>query len=225
MTSTHSPPVTILLASLFKRLETIEAILRIILSEAKISALLTFRGEPEKRVLLDYSKSPALVLVDSRARTANIFVTINGDVMHEVFLGRMHAGKALGRRELLLRGSAVDLAKFIPLFDFAPLLYREHLADIGLNGFARPSGIAPAKESVMNGRIFNGDPIPLTRHSAFERLVIRFFNGAAYLAGYLVGTVRHRLFTKLSLFEVLSSMSRGLTAAAPSIETEAPGGE
>lgn len=225
MKSTHSPPVTVLLASLFARLEPIEAILRIILSEAKISALFTFRGEPEKRVLLDYSKTPALTVIDGPVRTAAIYVTINADVMHEVLLGRMHAGKALGCREMLLRGSAADFAKFIPLFDFSPLLYREHLADVGLNGLVRPSGIAPAKESVMNGRIFNGDPIPLTKQSGFEKLVSRFFNGTAYLAGYAIGLVRHRIFTSLSLFDILSSMSRGLSAAAPLIEKEAPGGK
>ena len=137
MNTSGPPPTPVVLASFFHRLEDVEAITRVMLSNAKISALLTLRGETEKKVLLDFTKYPALIRSDDHIRSGTIYVTVAGDVMHEVLLDRLPAGVALGRREMLLRGSASNLAKFIPLFDFGPLLYREHLTDMGIYGFSR----------------------------------------------------------------------------------------
>jgi hypothetical protein len=203
------------LASFFKRLETLEAILRIIVSEARIRALLTFRGDPERKVLLDFAHSPARVVLDAPDRDADIALTIRGEVMHEILCGRTTAGTALGRRELLLRGSASHLARLIPLFDFGPVLYREHLARPGLAAPSLPSHSRTSKEESMDGTTFEGDPIPLVRLSAFEKAVFAMLNGVAYGLGYLVGLARYRVFQKLNLFDVLSAMSRGLAAAAP----------
>ena len=142
-------------------------------------------------------------------------MTIEADIMHDVLLGRMKPGLALGRRQLLLRGGAVSLAKFLPLFDFGPMLYREHLADIGFDGFVRRTGEAPQKEAVMSGEIFRGEPIPVIQLSLFERGLCRSINAMAYVMGFFIGLLRFRLFERLSLFEALSAMSRGLAAAEP----------
>ena len=75
---------------------------------------MTFRGDPEKKVLMDFSKAPARIVEDETAREATIQVAVQGDVMHEVLLDRIKPGVAVGRREMLLRGSAINLAKFIP---------------------------------------------------------------------------------------------------------------
>jgi len=217
------PPASVVLASFFKKLETIDTITRIIISHAGISALMTFRGNPTTRVLLDYTRTPGRVLVDGEAREGNILVTIRDEVMHEVLLGRMAPGVAVGRREMLLRGSAADLSKFIPLFEFAPVLYREHLADIGYKGYARQTDAGRPLEVAMDKQEFKGDPIPLVQLSPLEKAVFAVMNGLSYALGYLVGLMRYRLFKNLSLFSVLSFMSRGLAAAAPRQDEQGQG--
>lgn len=215
MSQPNAPPATVILASFFKRLETVEAVVRAVLSQARVSALLTFRGRPEKKVLMDLTKTPARVLLDDQARAGQISMTIEADIMHDVLLDRVKPGLALGRRQLLLRGGAVSLAGFLPLFDFGPMLYGEHLADIGFDGFVRRTGEAPLKEAVMSGEIFRGEPIPVIRLSLFERGLCKSINAMAYIMGFFMGLIRFRLFERLSLFEALSAMSRGLAAAEP----------
>jgi hypothetical protein len=224
MTGSTAPATTEVLASFFKRLEGLEEIVRIVMSHYRMSALFTFRGEPEKKVLMDFSKSPAQVSVDNGATAGTVYATIDGDIMHEVFLDRKKPGVAVGRRELLLKGPVMAFSKIIPLFDIAPVLYREHLADIGYAGFARQEGKALSKEEVMSDQVFKGDPIPLVRMSGLESLGARVINGLAYGLGYAVGFLRYRLFKKLSLFGVLSQMSRGLEAATPPEQKNPPQG-
>ena len=206
---------TEILASFFKRLEAIDAILRVIVSEAKIRALLTFRGNPERRVLLDFSSGPVRVILDEQTKEADIFVAIRGEVMHEILCGRMSPGRALGERELLLRGSASNLARLIPLFDFGPVLYREHLEKPVLSGSSPQSDSRRTEEKFMERRTFEGNPIPLVSLSSFEKLMFGALNAVSYSLGYLVGLLRYRVFRKLNLFDVLSAMSRGLAAASP----------
>ncbi len=214
MTAPPAPAIPEILASFFQRMGSLEAILRVITSDARLSALFTFRGEPAKKVLLDLAATPARVLLDEDAKGGNIFMTIEGRIMHEILLGRMKPGLALGRREMLLRGCAMDFAKFIPMFDFGPVLYREHLSDIGFDGFSRSSGPTVKQEASMGQKVYKGEPIPLVRLNPFERVFFKLVNGIAYGVGYLVGLLRYRLFEKLSLFEVLAAMSRGLEAAS-----------
>jgi hypothetical protein len=220
MTEPAAPAIPEILASFFQRMGSLEGILRIVTSDARLSAQFTFRGDPTKKVLLDLAAAPARVLLDEEARGGNIFMTIDGRVMHEILLGRMKPGLALGRREMLLRGCAMDFAKFIPLFDFGPVLYREHLADIGYDGFSRSTGPIVKQEASMGEKVYKGEPIPLVRLKPLERIFFKVVNGIAYGVGYLVGLLRYRLFEKLSLFEVLSAMSRGLEAASASKKSE-----
>ncbi len=215
MTSSAAPPFPVVLASFFKRLEPLDAIIRASISHARISALMTFRGDPEKKILLDFTKSRGQVLMDEQAREGHISLTVRGDIMHQVLLARMTPGVAVGRREMLLRGSAIKLAKLTPLFEIGPVLYREHLADIGFRGFSRRPGETPFKEAVMNGQQFTGEPIPLVQLSALEKVVFALMRWMSYALGYGVGLMRYRLFKKMNLFDVIASMSRGLTAATP----------
>ena len=83
MTEKDRPPINIILASFCRRLEAHEAILRVVIGHAEISALLTFRGDPEKKALLDFSRYPARVVVEDDLSSANMYVTVPGDVMHE----------------------------------------------------------------------------------------------------------------------------------------------
>lgn len=224
MTVSATPATTEVLASFLKRLEGLEEIVRIIMSHSRMSALFTFRGVPEKKVLMDFSKSPAQVSIDNGVTAGTVNATIEGEIMHEIFLDWKKAGVAVGRRELLLKGPVFGFSKIIPLFDIAPVLYREHLADIGYVGFARQAGKTLSKEEVMSGQVFKGDPIPLVQMSGLEAFGAKVINGLAYGLGYAVGFLRYRLFKKLSLFGVLSGMSRGLEAATPPEQKNPPQG-
>jgi hypothetical protein len=215
MTVSATPEPTVVLSSFFERLEPLEEIVRVFMSQARMSVLFTFRGTPEKKVLLDFSKSPARVVVDNGAKTGTVYVTINGGIMHDIFLERMRPGVALGQREMLLRGPVMELSKVLPLFDIAPMLYREHLFDIGYNGYIRQPGKSLSKEGLMNGQVFKGEPIPLLQLSGAEKFFTTAINGLAYGMGYAVGFLRYRLFRKLSLFGVLTAMSQGLEKATP----------
>ena len=206
------------LAQFYTRLAPIEPIIRIVLSEAEISCLLTFRGDPEKSVLLDFRSRPARIIVDPE-RGAMVTVTIPGHIMHDILCRRTQPGSALGRREMLLRGSAGDLARFIQLLEFGPVLYCEHLADIGFQGFERWTN-HNTPEALMQGKIFAGDPIPLTRMNLFEKITARLVNGLSFAMGYAMGLLRYRVVKKLSLFDALTSMSRGLEAARPGKGTD-----
>jgi hypothetical protein len=206
---------TDIVSSFFTRLECIEEIVRVFMGHARLSTLLTFRGTPEKRVLMDFARSPARVSVVNGSKPANVLVTVKGEVMHEILLGRMPPGVALGRRELLLKGKVSDLARIIPLFDIAPVLYREHLSDVGHPEGARRAGTPAAVEGTMSDQIVSGAPIGLVELSGGERLAATVMSKLAYLMGYAVGLLRYRLFKKLNLFEVLSAMARGLAAADP----------
>lgn len=221
----HPVSLAPLLVSFFERLGPLEGLVRIILGGAPLSARLTFRGDPTGEVRLDYASRPARIDTGTGLPPGRIQVAIDAGVMHRVLLGEMHPGEALGRRELLLRGSASDLGRFIPLLGFAPLLYREHLADLGLDGFRRPGpgAQAPAtQEGPMASGRFQGDPIPLRTLSAGERAVFKAIEEAAYAAGYGVGMLRHRVLRNLSLFEVLTAMSRGVEAATAAAAAKAP---
>jgi hypothetical protein len=150
-----------------------------------------------------------------------VVVAADALVLHRVFLDEVAPSQAVGRRQLLLRGSAAHLARLIPLFDFAPALYREHLSDAGWPGFERPERRGPRRpladeEAVMPDE--NGDrggERGAIRAARLERWACRAVSRAAFGAGWAVGVARHRVLPSLSLFEVLEAMMRGLDASTP----------
>jgi len=209
MTDPDNRAAATAIASLLRRLETMEPVVRAVLSDTPMSVLITLRGRPERRVFLDFTKRPASIVVDGEARMGDVHVIVEGAVMHEVLLGRMPAGVALGRRELLLRGSAYHLSRLIPLFDISPVLYREHLSDMG-------SGRRdPREESQMNNQEFRGDPIPLGHVSLPARIMAWFVNLFSFMLGFAAGFLRYRVLKSLSLFGVVAALARGLDAATP----------
>jgi len=201
---------------MFSRLDQVEPLIRIILSNARLSASLTFRGETERSVLLDLRPDPLKIAVDDIPEPGEIQVAVPAEIMHEIMLGRMHPGEALGRRELLLRGSSAKLAKFIPLFEFAPLLYREHLVAMGaydLLGSAAPK--AGPEEITDSGGFMQMSKHLRKLRQASEKTLVKLVQDAAYAAGYGMGTLRHRFLRNMNLFDVLAAMSRGVEAATP----------
>lgn len=212
-----APPLPVVIASFFRRLEGMEAVNRVILSGARISALLTFRGDPQRTVLMDFSQTPARILVNGDPPGgATIRMAARAEILHEVLLDRMPPAVAMSRREMLLRGSAYHLGQFIPLFEFGPVLYREHLIDLGLCGPARPGARHPGKEeTVEQPSVSQEAPALPVRLSRLEKVLFLVMNRMSYAMGYGMGVLRYRLLKNLNLFRVLSSMSRGLAAAMP----------
>jgi hypothetical protein len=180
----------------FQRLASLDQVLRIIVSGARLRVRFTVRGEPERSVLLDFSAHPVCAREAPDSEAADVVVAMSKRAWHEVLSGALAPGEALGRREMLLRGSASDLARCIPLFDFAPMLYGEHWEQRGVVG---------AKEEAMRaglwGRISN---------TGLEKRAFRTVGRAAYSLGYCMGIARYRVAPNLSLFELLQAMSRGL---------------
>jgi len=218
-------PLPVVLASFFRRLEGMEAINRVILSGARISAELTFRGNPPKTVLLDFSRTPARILVNGDLPGGGtIRMAARAEIMHDVLLDRMPPAVAMSRREMLLRGSAYHLGQFIPLFEFGPVLYREHLTDLGLCGPARPGARRPGKEETMEQPSVSQEaPALPVRLSRLEKILFLVMNRMSYAMGYGMGVLRYRLLKNLNLFRILSSMSRGLAAAMPREDVGEPG--
>jgi hypothetical protein len=203
------------LTSFFERLAELEPILRVVLRDAPLSAELTFRGNGERTVLLDFTRTPARIAVGKPTASGRIRVVVASPIMHAILLGRLSPGEALGRRELLLRGAPAELAKFIPLFDFAPVLYREHLADLGVDGFARPTGARRSTEGDMKTPGDEEAPLGVRVRQRSERVLVGTVTELAYAAGYGMGVLRHRFLRNLSLFDVLGAMARGVAAASP----------
>ena len=208
------------LASFFHRLATIDRIARVIVSDAKLSARLTFRGRPDRSVRLEFTSGPLRVVDDDTALLkADVDVAMDAGVAHEVFLGRLAPGEAFGRRQMLLRGSAAQLARLIPLFDFAPALYREHLADIGWEGFERRSGWAPLRENNM-ATSSHKHPALVPERSPGVQVACRAVESLAYGLGFAVGVMRHRVVRDLDLFDVIAAASRGITDASPAVRPD-----
>ncbi len=217
MDNIHAP-ATVTLPLMYKRIERMGEVMRAIVKEAEYSLLIIMwgeKGEKENRVLLDFSKPKLEVTMDPKLRDADNHLMLEYDVFEKIMLGQMKPGVALGQRDMLLRGSPYGFAKFIPLFDYGPLLYPEILADVGREGYARKSGYAPLKEAEMQDKIYEGKPIPIVDLSTFELIITKLINFMAFIIGFFVGLIRFRIFDKLSLFDVIASMSKGIEASKP----------
>ncbi len=66
----------------------------------------------------------------------------------------------------------------------------------------------------MTRKVFNGDPIPLQKRSRIEEIMYQRINKSAFAMGYAMGVARRRVLKNLSLFDMMSSMSKGMDAAA-----------
>ncbi len=75
----------------------------------------------------------------------------------------------------------------------------------------------------MDTPVFEGKAIPVIQLSFFEKALFGIINALAYVLGFVMGVIRYRLFENLSLFDVLNSMSKGLSASSPNEENQAIG--
>ena len=193
-------------ATFLERLGGLDRVLRVIVSDARLRVRFTIRGSPERAVLLDFLEQPVRSTPDDGSHAPDVMVTMTTETWHRVLLGELAPGEALGRREMLLRGSAADLARCIPLFDFAPMLYREHVATE-----RRPDG----KDGTMQEIDRTVAAAARSRDVALP--LSRLTGTAAYVLGFGLGMVRKRV-PGISLFDLLGAMSRGLEDAHKRLE-------
>lgn len=211
---TSAKGTTTLITSFFQRLDSLEPVVRIILRGARLRAELTFHdGADHQTVVLDYLRAPARITLGRPRQPGMIRMKIDSDIMHQVLLGQLHPGQALGRREMLLRGKPTDLARFIPLLDFAPLLYREHVLAQSVAQPGQSPGAPARKEKDMTASGDHPRAVRLTMAGRSEQALLKLVQQLAYAAGYGMGALRRRFMRNLSLFDVLSAMARGIAAA------------
>ncbi len=195
------------LSSFFESLPRAESVLRVVTSDTDCPALFRFTGEKNWNLLLDFGQRPMQVRTGVRDDDGRVTIKIDTQTMHRIFSGDVAPGLCFGRREMLLKGSPSDFARLIPLFDFAPVLYRDHLAAIGFDGRPQPKNQETAP---MPNAIQKHDP-----RSEFEKFFQAILHALAYWLGFALGWIRHHVFKNLRLFDVLASLSQGLEDAAP----------
>lgn len=209
MTTLQNPSPGDILTSFLLRLADVESIVRIVLQQAKIHIMITIRGEKDQTVVMDFTHKPARFIRENPAQVSHVVAAVDETSLHNILMGHQQAGLALGRRRLLLRGSSSHLSKLIPLFDFAPLLYKEHLRMLKINGNISTMTIQEIAMKVKDGSATLEDYEKCTHPLCF------LFNWLAYGIGYILGFIRYRLFDKLNIFELLQSMANGIDAATP----------
>ena len=205
--SPPSPTYDDALLSFFEKLPHAETVLREFTSESDCPTLFRFHGATNWNLLLDLGQHPIKVRTGVHDDDGRATIKIDSETMHRIFLGEIKPGLCFGRREMLLKGSPSDFARLIPLFDFTPVLYRDHLAAIG---FQDPRSSQDQEATSMPNAIQKHDP-----RSEFEKFFQAILHALAYWLGFALGWIRNKLFKNLRLFEVLASLSQGLEDATP----------
>jgi hypothetical protein len=175
----------------FSRLPELEPLIRAAVPRARVSARLEVRsgGRGSARpLLLDLAARPIRVELDEAvAGAGSVVVAAEAEDLHAILRGELAPGRAFGERRLLLRGSALQLGRFLPLLELAPLLYR-------------------SMETTMRE--------PSSAHGSLERSLQAIAERAAFGVGYAFAWAR-RLLPGLDLFPIARSLGRGLAAADP----------
>ncbi|MBT3220703.1 MAG: hypothetical protein HN348_16575 [Proteobacteria bacterium] len=187
---------TSLIVDFFEHLQGMDPIIRAVAPTQTVQVLFTLRGDGVARTIrLDLTKNPFDVIVDGQDRMAEVMVIMSSEVMHAILTRKMTAGEAYGQRELLLRGSIADLVRVLPLIDFAPEMYIDHM-QFRENKMARFKDSETSLESRRRDRVL-------------ETIV----ESAAWGMGFAVGRFRRRFPRGPTVLEILMAMSDGLQSA------------
>jgi hypothetical protein len=168
------------------RLPEVEPLIRSVLPRASATARVEVRSGGRARarsVLLDLGARPLRVTREVAAAGAAVTIAGEAEDLHAIFSGELDAGRAFGERRLLLRGSALQLGRFLPLLELAPLLYRH-------------------TEAVME---------PPAPRRPVEAQLQSFAERLAFVAGFAFARARG-LLPGLDLFPIARALGRGLAA-------------
>lgn len=156
MSSRVASPSPEAIARFLARLERVDRLARVAVSDTAATCLIIIRGEPESRVLLDFSGDSLKVETGGNARDGLVQVAVDAAVLHRILLGEIKPGLAFGRRQLLLRGNPSDLARLFPLFDLAPGLYRLYLYERASPCLGSGDDMATGAPGTISAPTFDG---------------------------------------------------------------------
>lgn len=187
-------------SSFFERLDSMSPWVRLLLGQGPLSVALDIRAEPVCRILIDATSDRVRITKMTTATPTALRVAADASVWVDVLSGRVAPGEAYGRRELLLRGSASDLARLIPLLELAPPLFRDHLS-------ARIPSSQEAPVMTTNRRSVAS--LLDKPRSALGRLASTGLHRAAFWTGYSLGRLRRGGLDRAALMELLTSAAQG----------------
>ena len=187
---------TSLVVDFFERLSGMDPVIRAVAPTQSVQVLFTIRGEQNRTIRLDLTRNPIDIIVDGQDRTAEVMVTMSSTVMHAILTREMTAGEAYGQRELLLRGSIADLVRVLPLIDFAPEMYIDHMQFTE----HKMERFQDTAQTSMDSR-------------RRDRVLQTIVESGAWGMGFAVGRFRQRFPRGPTVLEILMAMSDGLRAA------------
>ena len=87
---------------------------------------------PEGEMLIDGRQPPLEVFYGPRPGQANLEVTLPGDLLHEIWLGRQSTSEAFFSGKIKTKGSLLKLMKLVDLFRECERVYGNVAAEHGL---------------------------------------------------------------------------------------------
>ncbi len=184
----------------FEGLDAMSPLLRLLLGDGPLSVGLDIRAEAVRRIVIDATADRVCVRRGEGAAPTAVRVAADARVWGDVLSGRVAPGAAHGRRQLLLRGSAADLARLIALLEMAPPLFRDHES-------RRAHTSAEAHLMTTNPRSVRS--LLAGPRAALDRLASSGLHRAAFWTGYSIGRLRRSGLDRTALMDLLASAARG----------------
>lgn len=190
----------------FEGLNELSPLIRFLLGAGPLTASLQVRGESPAWLLLDATRDPVRITRHQGQAPSTVKAAATAQVWADILSGRVAPGAAFGRRELLLRGSASELARLIPLLELAPPLFRDHVSN--------PAGSVMEAQAMSSTRKTILSSIAAPR-AQLARVAATGLRRAAYWTGYSLGTLQRRGIARERLLDLLASAARGWERAVP----------
>jgi len=184
-----SPPPDEWVASFFGELPRLDALVRELTRDLRLTAGITLADTGETLVV-DLASQPLRVLREGDPGACTIRLKGTAAHLHRVLLGEEPLGLALTRKHVLVRGSTAKLTQFYPLLRHCPVLYEDH-------------GRMLRRVERARGRLRRGA----------ARLGRRALDRGGWAAGYALGKLKQRALPDLRLADLLASLSDGLEAS------------
>lgn len=112
-----------------KKVRDSQLIIRFAYDNPKATITIDAKTEPPKGAFFR-------VLYGENHLVPDILMTMNADVAHRFWLGKVNLTAALTRREIVAHGPVSKILKLLPAVKPAYILYPEHLKEIGRGDLA-----------------------------------------------------------------------------------------
>lgn len=123
------------LEEMFRRVQSTDAARNI--AKAKMTAAFVYT-DPDVRLVMDGKEStpeePLKVVFGESGATPDVTFTLNSDVGHRFWCGKLNVPQALSRGQIKASGSIAKALKLLPLMPTFYGLYREIMTERGREG-------------------------------------------------------------------------------------------